>query len=102
MLDSDSELKFIANKETAIPKEKLYLLKYFRTSVQRCFLSYYLLYGDYSRFAEHTGHKCSVRWLLAMRIKMGKIEAAHAIAKKNFDLDALADIENGKYKWRKL
>lgn len=100
MLDSDSELKFVANHEIAIPKEKLYLLKYFKTPVQQCFLSYYLLHGNYSRFAEHTGHKCSVRWLHAMRVKMTKIENVHTTAKKNFDLDFLADIENGKYKWR--
>jgi len=101
VLNSDAELKFIANNKDVFPKEKLYLLKYFRTAIQRAFLLYYLQYGDCSHFVEHTGQRCTKRWLIAMRLKLEKIEAVHAIAKKNFDLDALTNIENGKYKWRK-
>jgi hypothetical protein len=101
MLDSDDELQFIAGKGSVIPKEKLYLLKYFRSSLQRAFLAYYLQHKDFSHFVEHTGHKCTKRWLILMRLKLEKIEHIHATAKKNFDLDFLADIENGKYRWRK-
>ena len=99
MSKDDAELQFVADNEVAIPKEKLYLLKYFKTPIQQRFVSYYFLYGNYSHFVEHTGYRCSMRWLHLMRAKMEKIESLQVAAKKNFDLDALADIENGKYRW---
>jgi hypothetical protein len=96
----DPELQFVAGNvdDAALPKEKLYLLKYFKTHIQREFLKYYLLFGNFANFVNHTGCHCGKRWPYYMRDKLEQLEAVHAQAKDNFDLDTLLLIESGKYK----
>jgi hypothetical protein len=98
--DQDPELLFVAGEIPEIPKEKRYLLKYFRKPLQQAFLQYYLAFGAVRYFEQHTGNTCSKRWLNAMRLKFKKLEAVHAVAKADFDLDKLTLIEKGKYKWK--
>ena len=98
-MSDDLELTFISGQLKDIPKTQAYLLKYFKTSIQQQFLSYYLSFGNYTRFVEHTGCKCSMRWLHKMKNKLDVLEQVHSVAKKSFDLDALTLIETGKYRW---
>ena len=100
-LQSDLELPFVANNILTIPKEKQYLLKYFTTLIQQKFVSYYLMYKNYSNFVAHTGCKCSMRWMHKMCLRIKELEKVHTIAKKDFDLDFLTVIEKGKYKFTK-
>jgi hypothetical protein len=99
-MQEDSELKFIANILMEVPKEKKYLLKYFSSRIQRSFLRYYFTFGTIVYFSEHTGYNCTKRWLRMCRNRLEELEAVHAAARANFDLDGLEFIESGKYKCR--
>lgn len=59
---------FISGKflDFDIPKEKRYLLNYFRNELQRAFLRYYMMFGDLWNFTDHTGYYCTKR--LAFRL----------------------------------
>jgi hypothetical protein len=81
-----------------LPKEKLYLLRYFSTDIQRAFLFYMHVFGEWSMFMDHTGHRCSRRNLQILSVRLVDIQAAHKKAKESFDFDALEKIEKGKYK----
>lgn len=89
---------FLAGDFAFIPKDKKYLTKYFKTDVQRTFLAYFILFGTYDNFVDHTGLYCQRRYLKILHDKMLRIEEAHRIAKQNLDLDILAKIESGKAK----
>jgi len=80
-----------------VPKTKKYLLKYFKTKVQKAFLRYILMLGNYNNFVDHTGMYCQIRYLKIMDNAINKLELAHAKAKSDMDLDFLSKIESGKY-----
>lgn len=94
------DLDFLARRfETVeLPKERKYLYNYFRTEVQRAFLKYMHVFGDYTNFVNHTGYACQDRWLATLHEKMQKIETAHKEARLNMDMALLVVIERGKYK----
>lgn len=94
------DLHFISGDyfEATLPKERAYLERYFATDVQRAFLRYMHVFGDWKLFIEHTGHFCSKRTLQLLHQKLQKLEAAHKAAKASMDFDALELIETGKYK----
>lgn len=89
---------FLSGDFTLIPKNKKYLTKYFKTEVQRTFLAYFILFGTYENFVDHTGLYCQKRYLKILHDKMLLIEESHREAKQNLNLDILAEIENGKAK----
>jgi hypothetical protein len=80
-----------------LPSEKAYLYRYFTSDVQRQFVRYYLLFGEFDHFVDHTGHYCSRRWLERLCVRLKKLEEAKQAAKKAFDLSLLAQIEAGEY-----
>lgn len=90
------DLIFLSGDFTYLPKEKKYLTKYFKTKIQRAFLSYFLLFGDYENFVDHTGLYCQMRYLKILHFRLLKIELAHKNAKRDVDLTSLALIESGK------
>lgn len=94
------DLDFISRKFSTyqIPKEKSYLLKYFKTPIQQAFLRYFLVFGDYENFVDHTGYYCQKRWLRMLRNKMEILDNMRAQAKAALDLELLAKIESGKLK----
>jgi len=98
-----SELDFLSGRffDMDLPREMKYLEKYFYLDVQRAFLSYYYIFESTTHFTDHTGHVCSRRHLRTMKEKYKKIRIAHKEAKSNFDIEKVAYIESGKYKWRK-
>jgi len=81
-----------------IPSNKLWMTKYFTTSVQRRFLIYFLIFGSHFYFIRHTGVYCTSRYLKKMKKNFCNLQKAHDDAKKNFDLDKLAEIEMGNFK----
>ena len=81
-----------------LPKEKAYLYKYFKTAVQEAFVKYVHVFGNYDNFMEHTGHRCSKRWLDNLHERLVKLESEHREAKQNMDFELLARIESGKHR----
>lgn len=98
----DKELKFISGDflDGNFPKDKKYLVKYFKSKIQKTFIRYYYLFGDYKQFVEHTGYRCSDYWLTQLVEKLEKLEAIKAEAKKNMDSELITKIETGKYKFK--
>lgn len=81
-----------------MPREKLYLLKYFDTPIQEAFIKYFLLFGDYKNFVDHTGLYCQMRWLKLLKKKYDILEAMRKKARDEIDLFLISQIETGKYK----
>lgn len=84
--------------EVVLPKDRAYLQRYFVTEVQRAFLRYMHVFGNWKNFIEHTGHYCSKRSLQVLHLKLRKLEEAHKAAKASMDFDTLELIESGKYR----
>lgn len=84
--------------EEDVPKDKAYLYKYFKTDVQQAFIKYVQVFGEYTHFMEHTGHRCSMRWLDGLYARLLKLEALQRKAKQDMDFQLLARIEAGRYK----
>jgi len=88
-----------------IPKDKRYLIKYFKTPIEMQFLRYYLLIGNTLLFSDHTGHHCTRRYLRKLKEKFNLLTELLDKAKAEMDMTTLAIIKSGKYrvysvKWR--
>lgn len=81
----------------SFPKEKSYLMKYFKTDVQRHFIAYLLLFGDYRNYVDHTGVACKTRYMQFMYSQYMKIEEARDKARADFDIELLAKIDSGEF-----
>jgi hypothetical protein len=99
-LAQNPDLSFLARQwETVeLPKEKKYLLRYFDTPIQKAFLKYVHIFGNYSNFVDHTGLSCSTRWLAILYNRLQTLQTLHREARANMDMTALAHIESGNYK----
>lgn len=84
--------------EDDIDKSNAWLLKYFKSDIQRRFLKYYFTFGGYYYFRRHTGIFCSMRYLESMKKRLSYLLKLHEDAKSNFDLDLLSEVEMGKIK----
>ena len=85
-----------------LPKDKLYLTKYFTTKVQRVFVKYFVIFGTYDHFAEHTGYPCTLRWLKQLAFRFHQLEAAMKTAKDHGDFEMAARIESGGLRFAKM
>lgn len=97
------DLYFISGefRETEIPKKQQFLLKYFKTDIQRAFLRYYLLFGDWRNFVDHTGYHCKERYLGKLEKKYHQLMEAHKEASSVLDeehMKRLQIISSGKLK----
>lgn len=80
-----------------------WLLKYFRTDVQKMFLKYYMIFGSVDNFVDHTGHHCTKRFLLKLESKYRALIEARAEAASILDEQhvlKLASIEQGRWRTR--
>ena len=84
--------------EEDLPPEKRFLAKYFSTNIQRRWLVYFLIFGNYTHFVEHTGFKVSKVWMKKLKKRFLKIETAYSIAKSELDFDTIESIATGNYK----
>jgi hypothetical protein len=81
-----------------IPKEKSWMMRYFKTRTKRMFLKYFVRFGSTARFCEHSGEVCTVRYIKKMKKQFLVLDARHEKAKNDLDFDLLAKIEMGKCK----
>lgn len=79
-----------------IPKDRLWMRKYFKTKTKRKFLKYFLAFGSDTRFRQHMGEACTKRYVKKMKMQFMKIEARREAAKKDLDFELLAKIEMGR------
>jgi hypothetical protein len=96
-LNRDLALIAALHESGELPREKKYLLKYFRTSVQQAFLRYVTVFGDYKNFCDHTGIVVQERWLKELQERHDKLERIKKQARESLDLTTLAQIESGEY-----
>jgi hypothetical protein len=81
-----------------IPRDKQFLLKYFRTPLERQFVRYYMCFGEIDNFVDHTGYFCQKRWVRILKKRMDKLLNVQETYKNNFELDKLKELESGRYK----
>jgi len=81
-----------------IPREKIFLLKYFRSPLEKQFIKYYLCLGEIDNFVDHTGYFCQKKWLKILKKRIDGLITAYDKYKQEGDLDTLCKIENGKFK----
>lgn len=84
--------------EYEIPRDKMFLFKYFRTPLEQQFVKYYMCFDEIENFVDHTGYFCQKRWVRLLKKRMDKILAMHETYKNNFELDKLRELEEGKLK----
>jgi hypothetical protein len=101
------DANFLSGKffDLDIPKEKRYLLKYFRNDLQRAFLRYYLVFGEVWNFTDHTGYYCSKRLAFRLANRYKRLTKLHQEAKISLDEDGIEIVElleRGKYRLTRL
>jgi hypothetical protein len=80
-----------------LPKNKQYLYHYFRTDLERQFVTYYLLFKSHTHFVSHTGYECTYRWRKKLRRRLKRIEKAHDDAVATGDFEKVAIIQMGDF-----
>lgn len=83
-----------------IPREKQFLIKYFRSPLEKQFVRYYLCFGEIDNFVDHTGFFCQKRWVRILKKRIEKILSIREVYKNNFELDKLRELEEGRYDMR--
>lgn len=96
----DQELRFIAGDfiNWEIPKELRFVYDYFNTDVEKTFIKYYLCFGNFTKFAEHTGLQVTRRWCEKLRQRLVMVQKLHEKAHANGDIEQVAEIEAGNAK----
>ena len=101
----DAELICGGFLDFEIPKEKLYLLKYFKNDLQRAFLRYYMVFGAVWNFTDHTGYYCSKRFCFKLARRYERLIKVYDDAKRTLSEEGMAlvhQIEVGKFHLKKL
>ncbi len=83
-----------------IPKEKRYLLKYFKTDLQLAFLRYYMVFGEHRNFVDHTGYYATRRMLWMLQARYHALVNAYESAKNSLTeqgMETVLAIENGTF-----
>jgi len=95
------DLDFLSGEflDFELPKDQIYLAKYFDSDIQFAFLKYYLVFGDIEHFTNHTGIPADKKYLKKLITRLEKLVAIRNTAKKNLDFDLLWRIEAGRYKY---
>jgi len=96
---TERDNKFISDFfENQIPENKKWLRHYFKTPIKKAFLNYFIEFGNTIKFKDHTGFLCSKRYIKRLRHLIVILEKEIEFARKNFDIEKIAEIEMGKYK----
>jgi hypothetical protein len=96
------DLDFISGRffEYDVPKEKRFLLQYFKTDLQRAFLKYYMVFGEHRNFVDHTGYHCSQRLLFRFKARYHRLLEVYQEAKISLTEEGMETIrllEIGKF-----
>lgn len=83
-----------------IPRDKMFLLKYFRSPLENQFIKYYLCLGEIDHFVDHTGYFCQKKWLIILKKRIDKLIFYYNKYKQEGDLYKLYEIENGKFNYK--
>ena len=81
-----------------IPKDKKWMSKYFKTKTKKLFLKYFLAFGSVARFVQHSGERCTKRYVKKMKMEFELLRKRHEKARSDFDLDSLEAMEKGKFR----
>lgn len=84
-----------------LPKDKRFLLKYFKTDLQVAFVRYYSLYNTFTNFIDHTGFHCDYRELFRYQAKYRYLMNLYQKVKSELteeNMQLLYDLESGKFK----
>lgn len=103
--ENKKDLHLIGGKffDHDVPREKKYLLKYFKTPMHVMFVKYYLIFNDSINFVHHTGYYHSDRNLKRLKNKIEHIMNLYENAKKQLteeSMELIANIENGNCDFR--
>lgn len=101
----DSEFISGSFFEFEVPKSRKFLLKYFRTDLQRMFLGYYLTFGNLKNFVDHTGYYCSERILMKMQKNYKRLIKCYDCAKMSLTEEGMRVVdlmESGKIRLTRL
>jgi hypothetical protein len=96
----DKNLNFLALGDglPSIPREHVFLKKYFKTKIQNAFLHYYYFVGCKDNFSDHMGYLCDKSFIVKMVGKYEWLLNTFDNAKKNFDLETLGKLQMKKIK----
>lgn len=89
------DIEFLSGRflDYEIPKEKRYLLQYFKNDLQRSFLKYYLVFGEVWNFTDHTGYYCTKRFAFKLADRFKRLTKTYEEAKWSLDEEGMALIE---------
>lgn len=101
------DLDFVSGRffDYEIPRDKRFLLKYFKHPVQQAFLRYVMLFGGYTNFVDHTGLACNVSLQRRLWTRYEQLCLLHGRLKRQFTEDSLKLmdlIESGRFKLARL
>jgi len=94
------DVQFLSGEffDLEIPREKRWLLNYYKTPVQLQFLRYYLVFGNVEYFKDHTGIDVNPKYIRRLEAKYHILIDMQESAKKRFDVERLWEIETGRKK----
>ena len=102
MINNDFQIMAGEFFEFVLQKNKQYLYKYFKTDVQKVFLHYFVLFGNYTRFVEHSGYFVTRRYLRRLKNKFLRLEVMYEKAKASGDIEMVSKLESGKLKIKNI
>jgi hypothetical protein len=93
-----TDLQFLSGEflDYEVPKDKRWLFKYFKTTIQKQFLAFYIEFEDIYMFKQYTGIVVSKRALERLVIKYDILIKLKDQSKSEFELEKLWKIESGK------
>ena len=80
-----------------LPSDRRFLEKYFTTDIQGVFFRYIYVFDDYVNFIDHTGFFVTKRYMQRLYKEFNELIESYTKAKKDFDLDMIVKIEDGKF-----
>lgn len=100
----EHDLKIISGDflEIDLPKDKKYLLKYFKTDLSKKIAIYYFHFKNIDNFVNHTGYFCEIDYMKKCVNRYKTIEKEHDEALKEFDFEKMEKIQNGTFKIKSI
>lgn len=100
----ENDLKLIRGDflDMFMPKEKKFVLHYFKTNLARKIIMYYFVFNTVDNFVNHTGFFCDYVYLKRCMDKYNEIIKMHDSALKEMDFEKMEKIQNGSFKINKI
>lgn len=81
-----------------LPKDKKFLLKYFKGDLQNSYVRYVVFFGSHNNFMDHTGIKITESWLKKLESKYKDLIYLHSLSKSLSNFALLSELESGDLK----